>query len=85
VQDDALWVADFIYGWPAEYSARSHVRACAIDSRRALALTRGLEPELSTDPADYLVSSFRFKNEAYGDAEIGVSLRLFALETFFAR
>jgi Repeat of unknown function (DUF5648) len=52
---------------------------------QVLALARGLEPELSTDPADYLVSNFRFKNEAYGDAEIGVSLRLFALETFFAR
>jgi hypothetical protein len=51
---------------------------------QAIARARSLEPELSTDPADYLVASFRFKNEAYGDAEIGVTLGPIALESYFA-
>lgn len=50
---------------------------------QALALARRLEPDLSTDPADYLVASFRFKNEAYGDAQIGVALTRFMLESYF--
>jgi hypothetical protein len=51
---------------------------------QVIARARGLEPALSTDPADYLIASLRFKNEVYRDAEIGVSLSGLSVESFFA-
>jgi Repeat of unknown function (DUF5648) len=52
---------------------------------QVLALARTLEPALSADPVDYRLANFRFQNEAYGDAESGVSITGLKLEIFFAR
>lgn len=52
---------------------------------QVLALARTLEPALSADPVDYRLANFRFQNEAYGDAESGVTINNLKLEIFFAR
>lgn len=42
------------------------------DFQRILQAARTMDPALSSDPADYFVESFRFKNEVLGDAAVGL-------------
>jgi hypothetical protein len=43
--------------------------------QKVLASARTLDAALSTDPDDYMVDRFLFKNEVVGDGEIGLTLR----------
>jgi uncharacterized protein DUF5648 len=42
--------------------------------QRVIDAARNVETALSPDPGDYLVASFQFKNEVFGDGEIGLNL-----------
>lgn len=44
-----------------------------------------INPRLSSDPSDYLVANFHFKNEVVGNAEIGAALGGFSLRLMPAR
>jgi hypothetical protein len=47
---------------------------------RALASARAKDPALSAEPDDYFLDNYRFKNEVYGDGEIGMNITGLHLE-----
>lgn len=48
--------------------------------QRVVDAARTLQPDLSPDPADYLLDNFHFNNEVVGDGEIGLRLSGFRVE-----
>jgi hypothetical protein len=50
------------------------------DFRTVLQAARGADSRLSANPADYLIASFEFRNEVFGDGELGLKLTNYKLE-----
>ncbi|MEP7262263.1 MAG: hypothetical protein ABI669_13730 [Usitatibacter sp.] len=48
--------------------------------RNVLASARTIYPDLSPEPADYMLDNYHFNNEVYGDGEIGVNISYFRLD-----
>lgn len=50
--------------------------------RKVVGIARSLRPQLSENPADYLLANFHFNNEIHLSAELGLALANYKLELF---
>jgi hypothetical protein len=63
--------ADNYWGWGGDFEWRLNRG----EFTRTLALARGVDSSLSTEPGDYAIESFGIKAEVVGDASIGFNLQ----------
>ncbi len=65
---------------PVSYGGNFQFRTDRTEFKRVLAQARSLDPALSADPSDYYLDNYHFRNEAFGDAEIGLQLGWLSLD-----
>ena len=71
---------DFVSPNPIGTGGTFDFRVDRAEFARVLAAARTIQPELSANPADYLLDNFHFNNEVYLDGAIGLRLSRYRLE-----
>ena len=67
------WAVDLDHSY-VHYYGSFDFRTDRTEFQRALAHARTVDSALSADPSDYYLDNYHFRNEAFGDAEIGLRL-----------